>query len=181
MCVVRTIIGCLNTLAIICWTNIGPMYVVRTIIGCLNTLDIICWTNIGPMCVVRTIIGCLNTLAVIWWTSIGPMCVVSIITIGYHVFDQSFGNIYSLHFHNLLEYVFLIACLHEPYIGIWLYDWYWLALELQCVTNIGPTYVWIRASTKLKATKCQHWNNFRSLSPAQHKFCDVGPTLVKNM
>ena len=103
--VVRTIIGCLNTLAIMCWTNIGPMCVVRTIIGCLNMLATICWTNIGPICVVHTIIGCLNTLAVICWTNIGPMCVVSTIIIGYHLFDQPLGNVYILHYHNLLEYV----------------------------------------------------------------------------
>ena len=83
------------------------MYVVRTIRGCLNTLAIMCWTNIGPMCVVRTIIGCLNTLAVICWTNIGPMCVVSTFIIGYHLFDQPLGNIYSLLYHNLLEYIYV--------------------------------------------------------------------------
>ena len=56
-------------------------------------------------CVVRTIIGCLNTLAVICWNNIGPMCVVSTVIIGYLLFDQPFGNVYILHYHNLLEYV----------------------------------------------------------------------------
>ena len=144
-----------------------PMCVVCTIIGCLNTLAIICWTNIWPMCVVPTIIGCLNTLAGICWANIGSMCVVCTFIIGYHLFDQPLGNVYNLHYHNLLEYVSQKAW--------WLYDWYWLELELQRVTNIAPTYVWIRTSTKLNATKCQHWNNSRSLSPAQHTFCDVRP------
>ena len=92
----------LQTLAIICWTNIGPMCVVRTIIGCLHALAIICWTNINieSMCVIRTIIGCLNTLAVICWTNI------------WSIRDQHFGNVYSQHNHNLLKYASQIACLH---------------------------------------------------------------------
>ena len=85
--------------------------------------------------------------------------------VGCHLLDQHWANACSWHYHNWLSFVwptFGQCSLHYhkllEYVSQtawWLYDWYWLVLELQRVTNISLTYVWIRTSTKLNATKCQ--------------------------